>query len=114
MPSTPLHSAIGLPRDEVGNCRQFAQLLAGEARRRGARFEFGQQVLALKAGSRPVVVRWLAMRASGPLPRPGDSEFDAVVVCAGPQANALLKPLGCKLPIIAGARLFGHRTVAAP
>jgi D-amino-acid dehydrogenase len=101
--ATPLHSAIGLPRDEVGNCRQFAQLLAAEARRQGARFEFGQQVLALKPGARPVV-RAIAQQ-NGSLPKASssvrDTEFDAVVVCAGPHANALLAPLGCKLPMMA-------------
>jgi len=101
--ATPLHSAIGLPRDEVGNCRQFAQLLATEARRLGARFEFGQQVLALQPGKLPVVSALdrntgSQTQTSAPV---RDTAFDAVVVCAGPHANALLAPLGCRLPIIA-------------
>ncbi|MEO7854864.1 MAG: D-amino acid dehydrogenase [Rubrivivax sp.] len=103
---TPLHSAIGLPRDEVGNCRQFAQLLAAEARLCGARFEFGQHVVALKPGIRPLVSTIAGSAdtahrsAQRPVPAVLDTEFDAVVVCAGPQANALLAPLGCKLPIV--------------
>jgi D-amino-acid dehydrogenase len=40
-PDTPLHAALWLPQDLVGNCRQFAQLIKGKAQERGAAFRFG-------------------------------------------------------------------------
>jgi D-amino-acid dehydrogenase len=117
-PDTPLLAAIGLPGDEVGNCRQFAQLLKAEAQSRGARFLFGHQVLALTPGAQPrVSARDLAGEAhntlqarAAPSGQPLESTFDAVVVCAGPQANTLLAPIGCKLPI---ASVYGY-SVTAP
>src|SRR5512135_2722730 len=39
-PETALHAAVHLPGDEVGNCRQFAHLMRGQAQRRGADFRF--------------------------------------------------------------------------
>ena len=103
---TPLLAAIGLPADEVGNCRQFAQLLRAEAQQRGARFLFGHQVRALTPGSRPgVSAQELADVATQPARAAStgrllDADYDAVVVCAGPQANTLLAPIGCRLPIV--------------
>ena len=47
---------ISLPRDEVGNCRQFAQVLKAQAQSRGARFLFQHEVLALTPGSPAAVV----------------------------------------------------------
>jgi D-amino-acid dehydrogenase len=102
---TPLAAAISLPQDGVGNCRQFAQLLKAQAQARGARFLHQHEVQALVAGAVPrVVARDLgtpasargSSRASAGL----DLDFDAVVVCAGHQANQLLRPLGLALPII--------------
>jgi D-amino-acid dehydrogenase len=100
-----LHSAIGLPRDEVGNCRQFAQLLKTEAQQRGANFLFQHEALALLPGQKPRV-RVRERSAAGHAAQRGgsagvDCEFDAVVVCAGHQANALLRPIGRALPLLA-------------
>ena len=39
-PQMPLHAALHLPDDEVGNCLLFAQVLKGEAQRYGATFRF--------------------------------------------------------------------------
>ena len=105
---TALLAAIGLPRDEVANCRQFAQLLKGEAQRNGARFLLCHEVVSLSPGPQPRVwAREVAGAANGSV-RTHDalqadaavSAFDAVVVCAGAQANALLRPIGCKLPLL--------------
>jgi D-amino-acid dehydrogenase len=104
--AAPLHSAIGLPRDEVGNCRQFAQLLKAHAQQRGARFLFDHEVLAVQPGTRPRLrVREINGTPAG-APRRAqhagvDCEFDALVVCAGHQSNVLLKPIGRRLPLMA-------------
>jgi D-amino-acid dehydrogenase len=100
---TPLHAAIGLPRDAVGNCRQFAQLLKSQAQERGARFLFRHEVLALQSGKAPRVD---ALREGAAV----SAAFDAVVVCAGHQANRLLRPLGSALPIVP---VYGY-SVTAP
>ena len=90
----PLRAAIHLPRDGVGNCRQFAHLLKAEAQQRGARFHFGRPVTGLRPGA-PATLRLPA----------GDQAFDAVVVCAGVASAGLLAPLGLKLPL---APVWGH------
>ena len=111
---TPLHAGISLPRDEVGNCRQFAHLLKAQAQQRGARFLFQHDVLGLSPGSRPVVTaRDLSAAGPGHDGRTGPverSEFDAVLVCAGHQAQRLLRPLRLSLPI---APVYGY-SITAP
>jgi D-amino-acid dehydrogenase len=99
-PATPLHAGIHLPQDGVGNCRQFAHLLKGEAQRLGVRFEFDTAVSDLTPGSRPAL-----LTAAGAC-----HEFGAIVVCAGVQANALLKSAGLRLPL---AAVHGY-SVTAP
>ena len=84
----------------VGNCRHFAHLLKAEAQRLGAGFRFDTEVRSLAPGARPTLAT-------------GDGrvhEFDAVVLCAGVQANALLASIGLKLPL---APIHGH-SVTAP
>ena len=88
-PATPLHAAIHLPQDGVGNCRQFAHLLKAEAQRLGARFRFDTAVSSLVPGAQPVL-----KLANGV-----DLTVDAVVVCAGVDAAGLLAPIGVKLPL---------------
>lgn len=111
---TPLHAGIALPRDEVGNCRQFAQALKAQAQGHGARFLFRHEVQQLRAGPTPrIAVRDLSAAGpghdggSGPV---AEADFDAVLVCAGHQAQHLLKPLGIKLPI---APIYGY-SITAP
>ena len=87
--STPLRAAIHLPQDGVGNCRQFAHLLKGEAQKLGANFRFNETVRAIRPG-RPATVATAQ----------GENSFDAVVVCAGPLAAPLLDPIGLRLPIV--------------
>lgn len=88
----PLHAAVQLPDDEVANCRQFAQLLRVEAQRLGAVFRFQREVLALQPGNRPL----LRHRDAAGAEAPQDEAFDAVAVCAGAGAPALLATLGLK------------------
>jgi D-amino-acid dehydrogenase len=99
-PEAALHAAIRLPQDGVGNCRHFAHLLKTESQRLGVRFCFDTVVRDLKPGKEPTLTT-------------ADSTahaFDAVVVCAGVQANALLKQIGLKLPL---APIYGY-SVTAP
>ena len=98
--TTALHAAIHLPSDGVGNCRQFAHLMRAEAQRLGSAFRFDTPVQALVPGSRPAL-----RTASG-----GTPAFDAVVVCAGVQANALLPAVGLRLPL---APIYGY-SITAP
>lgn len=120
--TTPLHAAIGLPHDEVANCRQFAHLLRAQAQRLGAKFHFHHDVLALTSGPKPMLrLRELAahddsspahwkMPAGQRNDAVAEQAFDAVVVCAGYQANALLRPLGLALPL---APVYGY-SITAP
>jgi D-amino-acid dehydrogenase len=102
----PLRAGISLPRDGVGNCRQFAQLLKAQAQRQGANFLFQHEVLSLGSGG-ALRARNLAADAQG---EPTSAQFDAVLVCAGHQAQRLLGPLGLSLPI---APVYGY-SVTAP
>lgn len=102
-PQTPVAGAIHLPQDGVGNCRLFAQLLRGGAQRLGARFRFEHEVSRLAPGA-PARLDW-----TGP-DGPGSEDFDAVVVCAGVQANQVLHGVGIQLPL---APVHGY-SVTAP
>jgi D-amino-acid dehydrogenase len=84
----------------VGNCRHFAHLLKAEAQKLGASYRFESDVQTLTPGSRPT----LRMATGESL------AFDAVAICAGVQANALLGQMGLKLPL---APIWGY-SVTAP
>lgn len=120
-PDMPLHAAVYLPDEEVGNCRQFAHLLRQEAQRRGAMFRFHRLVQRIEPGARPVVAhRPLAHLDPSQLPgaehettQPepeGSEDFDAVVVCAALDSRALLKPMKLKIPM---APVHGY-SITAP
>ncbi len=94
-PDMALQAGISLPQDGVGNCRQFAHQLKTQAQQRGASFRFQHEVQALAPGPQP------QLRVKGPAgASASDEAFDAVLLCAGHQANQLLAPLGLGLPII--------------
>ena len=98
---TAFASAIQLPDDEVGNCRQFALMLKNEAQRMGVQFRFNTRVahidtshgITLKTGAQTAVDR-----------------FDAAVLCAGVSSAHLLQPLGLKIPL---AAVYGYSLSAA-
>jgi D-amino-acid dehydrogenase len=90
-PATPLHSALQLPQDGAGNCRQFALLLKNETMRHGVRYVFGAEIQAIEPG--PAVHLHSAGQATA-------TAHDAVVLCAGADAARLLRPLGLKLPLL--------------
>ncbi|MEW6705623.1 MAG: FAD-dependent oxidoreductase [Pseudomonadota bacterium] len=114
-PETPLHAAIHLPEDDVGNCRQFAHLLKAEAQRRGVQFRFHRVVQGIAPGSGPRLHHvgspaqassTLADGASDTDPGDGadggvEERFDAIVVCAAMASAPLLRPLGLHLPLAA-------------
>jgi D-amino-acid dehydrogenase len=98
--ATPLHAAIHLPQDGVGNCRHFAHLLKAQAQRLGATFRFDTAIQKVAAGVAPRVA------FAGSV----EETFDAVVVCAGVQANRVLASVGVRLPL---AAVHGY-SVTAP
>jgi D-amino-acid dehydrogenase len=91
-PDTPFHSAIHLPADEAGNCRQFALLLKNAALAKGVTFAFNKTVerIDTSAGMRLHI-------ADEATPQ----RFDAAVLCAGVDSARLLRPLGLKIPLAA-------------
>ncbi|MCC7287879.1 MAG: D-amino acid dehydrogenase [Burkholderiaceae bacterium] len=118
---TPLHAALHLPDEEVGNCRQFAHLLKQHAQARGALFRFHREVRRIEAGDKPVVhhralARFESAQLAGAehLTTQPESEgmeaFDAVVVCAAADSRQLLLPLKLRLPL---APVHGY-SVTAP
>jgi D-amino-acid dehydrogenase len=100
---TTLHAAIYLPNDAVANCRQFALLLRTQAEALGAKFHFNRPAGSLiQQGLQGIHINF---------GNDIDSEsFDQVVVCAGVDSAALLKPLGVHLPLIP---VYGY-SVSAP
>jgi len=87
----PLQGALQLPEDGSGNCRQFALLLKNEAARLGVRFVYGAPVQRIEPGA--TVRVHVAQQTAAAC-------HDAVVLCAGAHAAALLRPLGLKLPLL--------------
>ena len=99
-PEAHLHAAIHLPQDGVGNCRHFSFLLRQKAQELGAQFVFDTPVRALVAGRQPEL-----QFQDGTM-----QAFDAVVVCAGVQANEVLRSIGIRLPL---APVYGY-SITAP
>jgi D-amino-acid dehydrogenase len=112
-PETELHAGIYLPDDEVGNCREFSNLLRGVAQNLGVQFRFGTRVEKLIAGRSPQLVHD-RVKAEGdermstfvqdtqPMDvGPVTESFDAIVVCAALGSTQLLRPLGLSLPLLA-------------
>lgn len=99
-PTLALAGALHLPDGLAGNCRQFALLLRQAAQRQGADFQWSAAVERVCTAPTGLQIQGEAS------PRP----FDAVVLCAGAQAAALLPPLGLRLPL---AALHGS-TLSAP
>lgn len=91
-PDTTFHSAIHLPQDEVGNCRQLALLLKNELQRLGVNLAFSTTVEKIDAASGMVL--WIAGQTA-------PQSFDHVVLCAGVDSARLLQPLGLKIPLAA-------------
>jgi len=105
-PDTPIHSAIHLPQDEVGNCRQFALLLKNESQRLGVDYAFSTTVESIDPTSGEPA-SGVDLRLAGD---PALQHFDAAVLCAGVDSARLLRPLGLKIPL---AAVHGYSISAA-
>lgn len=79
-----------LPGDETGDCRRFTQALAARAAASGVDIRYGASVLELVARDG----RIRAVRVEGDL-----IEADAVVLAAGVDSLALLRPLKAAVPV---------------
>lgn len=103
-PEAELHSAVHLPDEGAGNCREFAHLMKQQAQRLGVRFAFNTRVIKVRPGPRPELTLAAAADPSAPMASPGDrpatETVDAVLVCAAMGSARLLAPLGVKLPLI--------------
>ena len=105
-PDILFHGAIHLPDDEAGNCRQFALLLKNELVQCGGRVEFGKTVARIEAVPGSGARSGVHLHLQGePKPR----HYDSVVICAGLDSAALLRPLGLKLPL---AAVYGYSVSA--
>lgn len=93
-PDSSFHGAVHLPHDEVGNCRQVALLLKGEAQRLGVNFSFNTAVTQIHAPNGVGVGMGIYGEDSPRL-------FDAAVLCSGLESIRFLEPLGVKIPLAA-------------
>ncbi len=89
-PETPLQGVLVLPDAWSVNCRQFSLLLRASAQQLGCRFEFGQPIEGILTGPE--------LQLTSTRPFKGPDRFDAVMLCTGIDADALLAPLGVRLP----------------
>lgn len=98
--AAPLAGAIHLTGPAVANCREWTLLMRQALLRGGGRFQAQQAVLALRprAGGVDLTVS------------SGGEFFDAVVLCAGADAPALLRDLGLRTPF----QLWWSHSLSAP
>lgn len=81
---------LRLPGDETGDCFAFTTALADMARKAGVVFRMGESIRRLhRAGGRIAAVETDRGTITG----------DAFVVALGPNAPALVRPLGLRLPV---------------
>ena len=95
-PTTALAAALHLPDDDSADCQRFCLALAERARAAGVRFHFGTSILSIRHDRGRV---FGLVRARRQIMEPNTIDADAVVVCAGVGAPALLRPLGIRVPI---------------
>lgn len=87
---TSFTGALHLPNDGTGDCAAFCEALAAWLCERGVSFSYGVDVRAIRTDAK----RFKALETSH-----GDLTGDALVLAAGPFANALLASLGLRQPI---------------
>jgi D-amino-acid dehydrogenase len=104
-PDTHFHGAVHLPKDEVGNCRQFALMLKDIARDGGVDFQFNTTVAHIDT-AQPAT---LFVADTSSQTTPSAVAYDAVVLCAGTASTQLCMPLGKKLAI---ASIYGYSVSA--
>ncbi len=81
---------LRLPGDETGDCFQFTQKLADEAKRLGVRFRFHTQVQQLLSDGKQI---------TGVKTSAGTLSADRYVVAMGSYSTKLLNDVGMRLPI---------------
>lgn len=89
---TALHAAISLGGAGAGNCREWTLLVKTRAQKLGARLALDTVVSRLEA------MPGGAWRVHTPKAAQPFSDHEALVLCTGAAAPALLRPLGLKLP----------------
>lgn len=95
-PQAPLAGSLYLPDDESADCQRFCTALADRARAHGVAFRYGMDIMGLRIrGGRVTSL----VHARQRLAEPNTIDVDAVVICAGAGAPALLAPLGIRVPI---------------
>lgn len=99
-PAAPLAGALHLTGPAVANCREWTLLMRQALLRGGGRFQAQQAVLELRPRAGGV-----DLTTSG-----GVEPFDAVVLCAGADAPALLRDLGLHTPL----QLWWSHSLSAP
>ena len=85
-----LAGGLHLPLDETGDCYQFTETLSRLCRQMGVTFRFGVSVNRLLTQDR---------RVTGVTVDADSLTADAVVVAMGSYSNALVEPLGIRLPV---------------
>jgi D-amino-acid dehydrogenase len=106
--NAPVHAALALPNDLVGNCRQFAHELKSQAQAMGVDFRFGAELVHLSK-QHPGGLVWQPIDGQHSIFFTGSDKhtlesrserYDAIVLCTGQPPQALLK-LGVRLPVAA-------------
>lgn len=100
-PDHPIHSAVHLPNDGVGNCRQFGLLLKAATQQIGVTFRFGTHVEDIQTNPRLTLI--IQGEAS-------NQSYDRIVLCTGEAAPFLKTRLRIKLPM---ACVHGYSVSAA-
>jgi len=86
---TPFEGGVFLPGAEVGNCPLFTRQLRDVTEGKGVTYRFTQNVRSITSDRGLVDVTTSDAKYSA----------DALVVCAGVESPALLRPLGVRIPI---------------
>jgi D-amino-acid dehydrogenase len=88
--SPTIRAGLLLPDDAWGDARAFTNAVDDAARQLGVTFAFDTQIRSIET---------VAGRVSGVVTPNGPLKASTVVVCAGPAAKQMVKPLGIDLPI---------------
>lgn len=97
---TPLAGGLHLPEDESGNCPMFVRRLHQHAEAAGVQFRFQTDVARLRTGTANgagALTVELAPTRRGAAPE--TLTADRVLLAAGANSAALLRPLGLRVPL---------------
>jgi D-amino-acid dehydrogenase len=85
----PFEGGLYLPGSEVGNCPLFTRQLRDVTESNGVKYRFNQRVLSISSKALGVEV----------VTSTETQNADALVVCAGVESPALLRPIGIRVPL---------------